>query len=157
MLWRALEVAAVAGTPDEALSNVEARFDHAHDAIDERLSQCDFADVIVPNRLADVATVMWGCPRCHQMGPLDSSGRSASLRAGSLMVDLVHEGTRTRSRQQPANPTRMSRTVLRTADSAPPSLGYHTHEVLREVLGLDISDTEYVKSPQQAAGVCLQR
>ena len=79
------------------------------------------------------------------MGPLDHLGDPHLCERG-LMVDLVHEVHG--PEQQPANPTRMSRTVLRTAESAPP-LGHHTREVLREVLGIEDDELDRL----EAAGV----
>ncbi len=126
--WRALELAAC-WTADETLGNVEARF-VAHDAIDERLSQ--WTSQRAPEQTAELLQTV-GVSAMPVMGPLDHLA-DPHLGERGLMVDLVHEVHG--PEQQPANPTRMSRTVLRTAQSAPP-LGYHTHEVLREVLGID--------------------
>ena len=138
--WRALEVA-VGWAPDEALSSVEARFT-AHDAIDERLSQ--WTSLRSADQAAELLQAV-GVSAMPVMGPLDHLADPHLCERG-LMVDLVHEVHG--PEQQPANPTRMSRTVLRTADSAPP-LGYHTHEVLREVLGLDDDELNRL----EAAGV----
>ena len=125
--WRALEVAAD-WSPDEALSNVKARF-AAHDAIDEKLSQ--WTALRSPEDTAELLQAV-GVSAMPVMGPLDHLADPHLCERG-LMVDLVHEVHG--PEQQPSNPTRMSRTVLRTAQSAPP-LGRHTHEVLREILGL---------------------
>ena len=138
--WRALEL--VAGwTADETLGNVEARF-VAHDAIDERLSRWTSL-----RSVAETAELLQavGVSAMPVMGPLDHLGDPHLCERG-LMVDLVHEVHG--PEQQPANPTRMSRTVLRTAQSAPP-LGHHTHEVLREVLGIDDDELNRL----EAAGV----
>ena len=138
--WRALEL--VAGwTADETLGNVEARF-VAHDAIDERLSQWTSL-----RSVAETAELLQavGVSAMPVMGPLDHLA-DPHLDERGLMVDLVHEVHG--PEQQPANPTRMSRTVLRTAQSAPP-LGHHTHEVLREVLGIDDDELNRL----EAAGV----
>ena len=126
--WRALERAA-GWTADETLGNVEARF-VAHDAIDERLSRWTSLRSVA--QTAELLQAV-GVSAMPVMGPLDHLGDPHLCERG-LMVDLVHEVHG--PEQQPANPTRMSRTVLRTAQSAPP-LGHHTHEVLREVLGID--------------------
>ena len=138
--WRALELAA-GWTADETLGNVEARF-VAHDAIDERLSRWTSL-----RSVAETAELLQavGVSAMPVMGPLDHLGDPHLCERG-LMVDLVHEVHG--PEQQPANPTRMSRTVLRTAQSAPP-LGHHTHEVLREVLGLDDDELNRL----EAAGV----
>ena len=138
--WRALELAAC-WTADETLGNVEARF-VAHDAIDERLSQ--WTSQCSVEQTAELLQAV-GVSAMPVMGPLDHLGDPHLCERG-LMVDLVHEVHG--PEQQPANPTRMSRTVLRTAQSAPP-LGYHTHEVLREVLGLDDDELNRL----EAAGV----
>ena len=138
--WRALEL--VAGwTADETLGNVEARF-VAHDAIDERLSR--WTSQCSVEQTAELLQAV-GVSAMPVMGPLDHLGDPHLCERG-LMVDLVHEVHG--PEQQPANPTRMSRTVLRTAQSAPP-LGYHTHEVLREVLGIDDDELNHL----EAAGV----
>ncbi len=135
--WRALELA-VGWTPDESLSGVGARI-AAHDAIDERLSQ--WTSSRPPEQTAELLQAV-GVSAMPVMGPLDHLA-DPHLRERGLMVNLVHavHGPE----QQPANPTRMSRTVLRTAESAPP-LGYHTHEVLREVLGLDDEELNRLES-----------
>ncbi|MDE0607811.1 MAG: CoA transferase [Acidimicrobiaceae bacterium] len=135
--WRALEAAA-GWTPDESLSGVDARF-AAHDSIDERLSQ--WTSLRSPEQTAELLQAV-GVSAMPVMGPLDHLADPHLCERG-LMVDLVHEVHG--PEQQPANPTRMSRTVLRTADSAPP-LGYHTHEVLREVLGLDDDELDRLES-----------
>lgn len=138
--WRALE--SVTGwSPDEALSGVEARF-AAHDIIDERLSH--WTSQRTPEQSAELLQEN-GVSAMPVMGPLDHLADPHLCERG-LMVDLVHKVHG--PEQQPANPTRMSRTVLRTADSAPP-LGHHTHEVLHEVLG--IADDELGRL--EAAGV----
>ena len=138
--WRALEL--VAGwTADETLGNVEARF-VAHDAIDERLSQ--WTSLRSVEQTAELLQAV-GVSAMPVMGPLDHLA-DPHLDERGLMVDLVHEVHG--PEQQPANPTRMSRTVLRTAQSAPP-LGHHTHEVLREVLGIDDDELNRL----EAAGV----
>ncbi|MXW76831.1 MAG: CoA transferase [Acidimicrobiaceae bacterium] len=135
--WRALEVAA-GWMPDESLSGVEARF-AAHDSIDERLSQ--WTSLRSPEQTAELLQAA-GVSAMPVMGPLDHLA-DPHLSERGLMVDLVHKVHG--PEQQPANPTRMSRTVLRTADSAPP-LGFHTHEVLREVLGLDDDELDRLES-----------
>ena len=138
--WRALELAA-GWTTDETLGNVEARF-VAHDAIDERLSR--WTSLRSVEQTAELLQAV-GVSAMPVMGPLDHLGDPHLCERG-LMVDLVHEVHG--PEQQPANPTRMSRTVLRTAQSAPP-LGHHTHEVLREVLGIDDDELNRL----EAAGV----
>ena len=138
--WRALESAA-GWDADETLSNVEARL-AAHDAIDERLSRWTSQRPV--EQTAELLQAV-GVSAMPVMGPLDHLADPHLCERG-LMVDLVHEVHG--PEQQPANPTRMSRTALRTAQSAPP-LGHHTYEVLREVL--DIDDDELNRL--EAAGV----
>ncbi len=138
--WRALE-AAVGWAPDEAMSSVEARF-AAHDAIDERLSQ--WTSLRSTDQAAELLQAA-GVSAMPVMGPLDHLADPHLCERG-LMVDLVHEVHG--PEQQPANPTRMSRTALRIAQSAPP-LGHHTHEVLHEVLGIDDDELNRL----EAAGV----
>ncbi len=135
--WRALEQTA-GWTPDETLSNVEARF-AAHDALDQRLSE--WTSLRSVEQTAEMLQEV-GVSAMPVMGPLDHLADPHLCERG-LMDDLIHavHGPE----QQPANPTRMSRTVLRTAESAPP-LGHHTHEVLREVLGIDDDELERLES-----------
>ncbi len=138
--WRALESAA-GWASDETLGEVEARF-AAHNAIDERLSQWTSQRAV--EQTAQLLQAV-GVSAMPVMGPLDHLGDPHLCERG-LMVDLVHKVHG--PEQQPANPTRMSRTVLRTAESAPP-LGHHTHEVLREVLGIEDDELDRL----EAAGV----
>ena len=126
--WAALE--RVCGwEPSPELAAASARRE-AQDVIDERVaawtSLRDGAEAAAELQAAGVSAM-------PVMGPLDHLA-DPQLEQRGLMVDLVHPHHG--PERQPANPTRMSRTQMRTAQSAP-RLGADTDEVLREVLGLD--------------------
>ncbi len=125
--WAALEQ--VCGwEPDPGLAAADARH-VAHDEIDQRLSA--WTASLEPDDATDRLQAA-GVYAMRVMGALGHLADDHLTRRG-LMVDLVHAAAG--EERQPANPTRMSRTQLRTAPSAP-CLGVHTAEVLTELLGL---------------------
>lgn len=126
--WSALE-RECGWDPDPTLATVADRID-AHDVIDERLSA--WTATLDPDQ-ASARLQTAGVSALTVMGPLRQLADQHLTERG-LMVDLHHDAVG--PEQQPANPTRMSRTELRIAPSAP-CLGAHTAEVLTEVLGLD--------------------
>lgn len=76
------------------------------------------------------------------MGPL-AQAADPHLTSRSFVDELMH--AEFGLEHHVANPTRMSRTEIRTAGSAP-CLGAHTHEVLQEWLGLGDDDIDRLES-----------
>ena len=76
------------------------------------------------------------------MGPLQQAADPHLLSRG-FVDELVHDEFGLE--HHVANPTRMSRTELRTAHSAP-CLGAHTREILTEWLGLDDAEIDRLEA-----------